>query len=480
MLLIFSIVTFLSLIVGIAGNWFFLAGIPFFLLLAYVTIVDFRSVFFLLFALIPFSTEVGLPGGFNTDLPTEPLMVGLMGVYFMYILKEGKNLRASFTRHSFTGILLLHIAWIFVTALTSQDVFVSIKFLLAKIWYVLVFYFMAGRILKGEKELKLLMWVIIVPLCITILWVLARQVTQGFAFKLVDKAVRPFYRNHVNYACLMALFFPLLWYARSWYKTFTFKWWFIVGATILVLIGIQFSYTRAAYAAIIMAAGAYFIIKFKLIRAALGIASIIVISGITYLATNNNYLYHSPSYEKTIRHVSFDNLVAATFQGKDISTMERVYRWIAGAYMTQRRPEFGFGPGTFTEYYKGYTVKTFRTYVSDNPENSGIHCYYLMVFVEQGIIGFLIFMFLVFYFLIKGEQIYHQTTDPMRKGFVMVFLLTMIIIDALLIINDMVETDKVGPFFFLCIAVIVNLDLKNKEEKTRLETGKFSTDKPVV
>jgi O-antigen ligase len=89
-----------------------------------------------------------------------------------------------------------------------------------------------------------------------------------------------------------------------------------------------------------------------------------------------------------------------------------------------------------------------------------------MVFVEQGIIGFLIFMFLVFYFLIKGEQIYHQTKDPMRQGFVMVFLLTMIIIDALLIINDMVETDKVGPFFFLCMAVMVNLDLANQKEAT--------------
>ena len=162
--------------------------------------------------------------------------------------------------------------------------------------------------------------------------------------------------------------------------------------------------------------------------------------------------------------MSFDNLVAATFQGKDISTMERVYRWIAGAYMGQKEPEFGFGPGTFAHFYKGYTVKYFQTYVSENRENSGIHCYYLMVFVEQGYVGLAIFLCLVFYFLIKGEQIYHQTKDPTRKGLVMVFLMIMIIIDALLLINDMVETDKVGPFFFVCIAVLVNLDLANKKE----------------
>ncbi len=469
LLKIFGGITLVSFVVAVATNYLFLAGIPAFLILVYWTTVDFRAIFFFLFALIPFSTEVALPGGFQTDLPTEPLIVGLMLVYVLHFLKQGKELRGSFTRHPITLFLLLHVGWIFVTAITSQDVFISLKFFLAKLWYVAVFYFMAAGLLKQEKDIKLLFWVIVIPLCLTILYVLARQATQGFAFKLVDKAVRPFYRNHVNYACLMALFVPLLWYARSWYQKYSFKWWFIVGATILVLVGINFSYTRAAYGGIIIALGAWYIIRRRLMKVAIGLAVAIGILGVTFMATNNNYLYYSPTYEKTIRHVSFDNLVAATFQGKDISTMERVYRWIAGAYMLQKEPLTGFGPGTFTEYYKGYTVTSFRTYVSENPENSGIHCYYLMVFVEQGTPGFLIFMGLCFYFLIKGEHIYHQTKDPTRKGLVMVFLMTMVIINSLLIINDMVETDKVGPFFFVCLAVLVNIDLENKRESKKLE-----------
>lgn len=471
LLKIFGGITLVSFVVAIATNLFFLAGIPAFLLLMYWTTVDFRAIFFLLFALIPFSTEVSLPGGFQTDLPTEPLMVGLMMVYLLYFLKQGKELNGNFTKHPISILLFLHVGWIFITAITSEDVFISMKFFLAKVWYIAVFYFMAAGLLKKEKDFKLLFWVIVIPLCITILYVLARQVTQGFAFKLVDKAVRPFYRNHVNYACLMALFFPLLWYARGWYKKFTLKWWFILGATILVLVGIQFSYTRAAYGAIMIAIAAWYIIRFRFMKMAIGLAVAVGILGITFLATNNNFLYYSPTYEKTIRHVSFDNLVAATFQGKDISTMERVYRWIAGSYMLAEKPVMGFGPGTFTEYYKGYTVTSFRTYVSENPENSGIHCYYLMVFVEQGIPGFILFLGLCFYFLIKGEHIYHQTKDPKRRGLVMVFLMTMIIINALLIINDMVETDKVGPFFFICLAVLVNLDLENKREMKELGIG---------
>ncbi|RMG86779.1 MAG: O-antigen ligase family protein [Bacteroidetes bacterium] len=464
LLSLLSGITVVSFVAGAAGNWYFLAGVPFLFLLAYVTIADFRAVFFLLFALIPFSTEVGLPGGFNTDLPTEPLMIGLMLVYLLYMIRHGDELRASFTKHAFTLLILIHLAWILVTALTSGDVLVSVKFLLAKGWYVLTFYFLAGHVIRSERQMKILFWVILFPLILTVLYVLARQAGQGFAFKMVDKAVRPFYRNHVNYACLLALFSPLLWYARSWYRRFSLKWWVIAGSTLIVLLGIQFSYTRAAYAAIMLAIVAWFVIRFKLIRAAIGLSVGVFLLGITYLASHNNYLYYAPTYEKTIRYVSFDNLIAATFQGKDISTMERVYRWIAGAYMTQDKPVFGFGPGTFTEFYKSYTVNDFQTYVSDNPEKSGIHCYYLMVFVEQGLPGFLIFLALVFYFLIKGEQIYHQTRDPQRRGFIMVLLLTFVIIDALLLINDMIETDKVGPFFFLCIAVLVNFDLANQKE----------------
>ena len=39
--------------------------------------------FFALLAFLPLSTEFEVGGGFSTDLPTEPIMVGLM---FLYLL----------------------------------------------------------------------------------------------------------------------------------------------------------------------------------------------------------------------------------------------------------------------------------------------------------------------------------------------------------------------------------------------------------
>ena len=42
--------------------------------------------------------------------------------------------------------------------------------------------------------------------------------------------------------------------------------------------------------------------------------------------------------------------------------------------------------------------------------------------------------------------------------------LSLVIIDALCLINDMVETDKVGAFFFMGMAILVNLEQQIVEE----------------
>jgi uncharacterized membrane protein len=42
-----------------------------------------------------------------------------------------------------------------------------------------------------------------------------------------------------------------------------------------------------------------------------------------------------------------------------------------------------------------------------------------------------------------------------------------VVICALLIINDLIEVDKVGPFFFLNASIIVLFDLKNNAHKPK-------------
>jgi len=452
----------LSLFTGIAGSWYFLAALPAVVLIAYLTIVDVRAVFTLLLICIPLSTELQLPNGLGLDLPTEPLMVGLMLVSLLLLIRRGPKLDKSPLIHPISLLLMLHIGWIAISAFLSHQLVVSFKFLAGKLWYIAPFYFLAIRMLKTEQDLKRFFWSVFAPLIVTILIVTARHATQGFTFAEIHWVLTPFYRNHVSYAAIIVLFTPFVWFMRQWYPKGSLARWAITLSLPVLLIAIQLSYTRAAYVAVVAAIGAYYVLRWRLTKWALALAVAGSIAGLVYMINDNRYLDYAPNYETTVTHKDFNNLIQATYELEDISTMERLYRWVAGFNMSAAEPLFGFGPGNFYFFYKSYTVTSFTTYVSDNPERSGIHNYYLMTLVEQGIPGLLIFLLLVFYALVRGEAIYANARTKRDKQIAMMAMLCIIIISVMQLINDLIETDKVGPFFFMSLAILVNLDLKHR------------------
>ena len=454
-----------SILLSLITEAYYLVGIPAFLLLVYVTIVDFRKIFYLLLISIPFSVEVYLPNGLGTDLPIEPLIVGLMLVYLLYIMANPLKTNGRFIRHPITLALLTHFFWIVIATLFAEIFVYSLKFSLAKLWYIVVFFFLAGRMLKTEKEIKMFFWCILIPLMITLVSFFIQHYQLDFSFEKVNGAVDPFYRNHVNFAAILALFFPVVWFVRLWYPKGSKARNFLGFSLVVLLIAINFSYTRAAYVAIIIAGAAYFIIKWRLIKLALVLSAAMLIGLAVFLSTNNKYLDFAPDFERTVTHTEFDNLLEATYKMEDISTVERFYRWIAGGYMIKHNPMTGVGPGNFYSFYKGYTVTSYQTYVSGNPEKSGVHNYFLMILIEQGFIGLIFYVFLSMYVLIKGEKIYHQAKEMKHKHIVMFSMLSLIVIHALCLINDLVETDKVGSFFFIFMALIVNIDLVNKSKE---------------
>jgi len=388
-----------SIFTAAATGYYALAGLPALFLVAYLSIVDFRAVFFLLMACIPLSTEVQLPNGFGTDLPTEPLIVGLMGVFLLYAIRNGTRLDARFLVHPISLLLLLHVGWIAVTTITSSDPFISLKFLLAKGWYVITFFFLAGCLLRDQRSIRRFFWVTFPTLLLTVVAVNLRHAATGFSFAEVHAILNPFYRNHVAYAAIMVTFFPLVWFVRRWYTPGARQRRLLTLSIPFLLLAIYFSYTRAAYVALLIAGGAYFVIRWRLTKYVLLAAAISAVAAVAYMASHDRYLEYAPNYERTITHRNFEHLLEATYQGEDISTMERVYRWVVGFYMSGDKPIFGFGPGNFYNFYQPYTVKSFRTYISDNEERSGIHSYYLMTLVEQGAPGLLLFLALVFYSL---------------------------------------------------------------------------------
>lgn len=429
-------------------------------------LVDYEKIYYLLFLSIPVSTEVFLTDHLATDLPTEPLIVGLMLIYVLILLTKPLSLDRKYIKHPLSILILIHIAWIALTTFTSAAIGFSLKFLLAKIWYVITFFYLTGYIVKDQKKINFLLWLLAIPLTLATTKVILHHATLEFGFKTINEACPPFFRNHVNYAAILSVFLPFLYYLRKW-STGLKKRLLEIAFGVLVF-GVLTAYTRAAYVALAIVPIAYWIIRLRLVKLAAIIATIGVLGVLSFLITENKFLELVPT-DQTVAHTELSDIVSSTSELKDVSTMERYYRWIAGAQMIAEKPVLGFGPGNFYHFYKHYTLNRFSTYVSDNPEKSGIHNYYLMTTLEQGIIGLIIFLLLIYTTIIYGEQVYHQCTTRSRKDLVMAAILSTIVIDAFLLINDMVETDKIGSFFFFNIAIIVIVDLINKKEKSENE-----------
>ncbi len=462
---LFTFLGIIFLITGFGGIWldaYYLILIPFALGIGILAMVDYSMLYFLLILCIPITIEIYLPNGLGIDLPGEILLIGLTAISpFVFLLKFKKR-HIIYLKHPISIALGFHIFWILIAAILAVDITIGIKFFMAKLWYIIPFYGFSLLVLRDKMRYRAFFWSLMIPLFLSILYVLTRHAMDGFTFTGINSAVSPIFRNHVNYGILMVIFLPYVWAMYHWYSKGSIERVLLLGIGAVMLIAIYFTYTRAAQLAVVLAVGAYFIVRFRLVLYALLGAGIIALLLVVYLTTNNRYLEFAPQYEKAITHENYDNLLEATIKMEDISTVERVNRWIAGAQMVGEKPLSGFGPGSFYFNYMSFMVSSFVTYVSDNPDKSGIHNYYLMTMVEQGVPGFFFFITFLITILLYGTKVYHSISDPDYQKMVMAALVSIIVIAIVILINDLIEAIKVGSLFFIAAAIIVREDVRRR------------------
>lgn len=457
---------FLGLVLGcvaLSAAWYtpFPMLIPFGIIVLAVAVYDLRFALLCCAAVIPLSSEFYL-GSFSMDLPSEPLMLLLLGLGVLYVLVRIKHVEAAFLRHPVSLLIILHLCWILVATLNSSNQVTSIKYFLAKLWYVVPFYVLGGLLLRRSFDLQRLILFLAFPMTLVLTWCLVRHASLGFTFASVNKAMAPFFRNHVSYAAITSILLPFFIVGAREFKRGSKRRFFLSLLSFLSIVAVYTSYTRAAFVSLFIGLGFVYVIKYRLTKFALAGFAVFLIGFSVFVVSQNRFFGFAPDYDKTNTHKDFSNLLTATYKLEDISTMERVHRWVAGAYMSAERPLVGWGPGNFYENYQGYTLESFKTYVSDNPDKSGIHNYLLMVLVDQGYFGLLIFAFLCCFGLLTAERAYLRAETPAERRAVIMLAASLAINLSFQLINDMLEADKSGPWFFLSLALLVNLDLRGR------------------
>jgi len=458
LMLVLGVVIIAAAYVSIRLKRIEVLALPFVFLVALQALYNYKVLYYLLFFTIPFSLQLEL-GPLSIDLPDEPLMI-LFLLLSVVVIISGKHINWNAKIKTFYIFIFLIIIWLILTTLTSTHVARSIKFLLAKFWYLAAFVFMAELLITDKRSVRGVFWSVFSAQLVVTAIIMVRHAGENFSFDVSHGIVYPIFPNAVVYGAMQALILPWAWMMRTWYPKDRLEHWIIVVGCILILISIVLSYRRGAWVATALLPIVYVLLQFKAFRV-FTFASLVVVAGIVgYLLQGNTYYRYAPKYENTVfHHGDFEGHIEATFEGKELSGMERLYRWVAAKNMIADNPWLGTGPSTFNMEYKKYADDAFRTYVSDNPEQSTTHNYFLMTFAEQGIMGGVLFLGICVFMLCKAANVYHTVQDAECKALVLGALLSLVTILFHSILNELIEVDKVGPFFWLSMVMIHKVDV---------------------
>ena len=472
--------------------WFYSIGIGFILLniialwlgfewlsvLPFVVLVlvaaVFRSDLLILFLsfIIPLSIEFdNIGGGLGISLPDEPLLILLTAtVLFKFIIDRNYDYRIF--KQPIAIAILINLAWLIFDTFFSQMVLVSVKFVLARIWYVTTFYFLTVVLFKNIKNIHAFLWLHIGGLIIVVFYTFVQHAKYDFAQIVSFTINQPFYIGHGVYAAALAFFIPYLFLNIIYAFRLKIPTWLLIitAFTLLVFVlGVILSYTRAAW---ISLAGATVLlgliwlnIRFKVL--------IIALSTLVFLIfVNSDEIIYRLSLNKQNSSEGFDrHLESVSNINNDVSNLERVNRYVAALNMNKERPILGFGPGTYSFTYGVYQEPEYETAITTYfGDNGTCHSEYLGPLAESGWLGLLTFLAIIYLAYRDGYQIIFKSKNTEVKILAISILvgLSTFLIHGFL--NNYSETDKIAIILWGSFAIITALKQYHFDEEISSST----------
>ncbi len=467
-------VLFLTIILfAYTGNYFVLAA-PFIYLYVVLMGVNWKTAYWVFLFTIPPSIQLSFAGDtMSITLPDQPMMWLFLALFLVIIARKPKVIPEWFLRDPLVLIITLQFLWTIVAVVFSKMVFFSFKFLLVKTWLLVCFFIFPIWIFREKKDFKRGFFVLLIPITITVIIILVHHAMYGFKFDKIQRAITDLYYNHVDYSTVLSMFFPLL-IVTCW-PLIRKRHIFIKAALITVILifmaGIGFAYARAAVVAVVFAAVVGIAIRMRMVNWVMPGFYALIILLMVYMIPNNKYIEFRPNFDHTYMRKDFTDHIIATFRGTDMSSMERLYRWIAAVRMSKDEPVTGYGPRAFYYFYKPYAVTSFRTYVSRNTEQSTTHNYFLYMLVEQGWPAMILYAIFVVMVFAKAQKIFHRFKDKFYRCVTIGLAMSIAAGFINNFFSELIETHKVAALFYIPLAMLVILDKKSREEQEQLARG---------
>ena len=432
--------------------------------------------------LTPFAIDLALFPGMELSMPVEPMMI-LFTAFFFFRVLVAHNYDLRLLRHPVTLLLLASLAWMFITSCTSRLPWVSFKYLLARIWFVVPFFFAAAQIFRNRTRIRQFFWAYAIGLGVVILIATSKTLGNFSDLQTLHRVMRPFYNDHTAYGCAIALMLPacFCFFSGKWKvesgkrgchtrETFHFNlssFIFHLSVLILLCVGLFFSYCRAAWLSVLAAIGVYVLVrmgmkvKWMVLLFGLGVGVFFVYqSDVLYKLGKN---HQDSSYDLAGQIKSISNI------STDASNLERLNRWASAMRLWKESPVLGIGPGTYQfvygSYQKSYQLSTISTNAGDN---GNAHSEYIGPMTEQGLPGVLLVAALFLTTFATGVRVYRTARDRDVGRMALAFTLSLLTYYVHGVFNNFLDTDKLSVPFWAFTAVIVALDVYG-EKKTSSE-----------
>lgn len=447
-------------------SYFVLAPIG--LLGIYFAIFQTEYTFLALAFLTPLSINIEeYTDSFGLYLPTEPLLFGLMILLLLQHFR--KPLIPKYVwQNPIVWALGFYLFWIFITSITSTDPVASFKFLLAKLWFIVPLILFGPIVYKKHINIERFIWLFTVAMVIAITYTLVVHASYGFGEEEGHWVMWPFFKDHTIYGSTVAFITPLIFgiYLSKKHSP-------LVQVTLIALIGITliglfFSYTRAAWLSVIAAILVLIAIKIRLKLSI--IASAVAIAGVfLFLSWDSIQIeLERNKFEHTTEEFG-ERLQSATNVTTDASNLERLNRWSCAIEMFKERPVFGFGPGTYAFEYARFQEPENTTIISTtNGDMGNAHSEYLGPLSEMGLFGLIAMLLIVAAIFYKSITLYYKWPEEDRKmrTFILAMIMSLVTYFVHGVLNNYLDTDKASvPIWTFCaIFIVLEAQLNKKEQ----------------
>ncbi len=443
--------------IALAKDFYLLSLVPLAGLVVLLMIGDLEIGLLSIALLTPWAVDFALVPGMELSMPVEPMMILFTLIFFFRVFVSG-NYDTRILRHPVTLCVTAALAWMLITACFSRLPWVSIKYFLARLWFVVPFFFASVQIFRSKTRIRQFFWCYAVSLIGVVLIATLKTIPRLGDLQTLHRVMCPFYNDHTAYGCVIALFLPAAFYfifsqeSKGWTRVGFFS------MFALLVVGLFFSYCRAAWLSVLGALCVY-----VLIRMGMKVKWMVVCFGLcvgAFFTYQSDVLYKLGKNHQDSSSELAGQIKSISNISTDASNLERLNRWASAIRLWKENPVMGCGPGTYQFLYAGYQRSYQLSVISTNRGNLGnAHSEYIGPLTEQGVPGAALVLAVFMVTFATGVRVYRTAKDPAVAKMALAFTLSLLTYYIHGVFNNFLDTDKLSVPFWAFTAVVVALDL---------------------